>query len=189
MNLEKFFDYMNNGKKVDEASGLFKVFHALAQEALKITMEINTKYHSEDELVGLFSKLTGRKVDPSFRVFPPFYTDCGKNIIIGKNVFINSCCRFQDQGGIVLGDGCFIGHNITVATLNHDLNPEARADMYPKSVILGKNVWVGSDSTILPGVKIGDGAVVGAGSVVTKNVAANTVVCGNPARVLKKISL
>ena len=77
MNLEKFFDYMNNEKKVDEASGLFEVFHALAQEALKITMEINTKYHSEDELVGLFSKLTGSNVDRSFRVFPPFYTDCG----------------------------------------------------------------------------------------------------------------
>ena len=185
MNLEKFFDYMNNGKKVDEASGLFKVFHALAQEALKITMEINTKYHSEDELVGLFSKLTGRKVDPSFRVFPPFYTDCGKNIIIGKNVFINSCCRFQDQGGIVLGDGCFIGHNVTIATLNHDLAPEKRANMIPGAIRLGRNVWVGSHATLLAGVSVGDNAVIAAGAVVTKDVPPDTVVGGVPARVIR----
>lgn len=187
MDLTKFFDYMNNRKKVDASSGLFEVFNALSQEAIKITMEINNKYHSPEELVELFSKLTGKDVDPSFRMFPPFYTDCGKNITVGKNVFINACCRFQDQGGITVGDGCFIGHNVTIATLNHDLNPETRANMLPAPVILGKNVWVGSDSTILPGVEIGDGAIIGAGSVVTKNVKPNTIVCGNPAKFVKNV--
>lgn len=185
MDLTKFFDYVNSGKKVDEESGLFPVFDALAQEAMKITTEINNKYHTPEELVQLFSRLTGKNVDLTFRLFPPFYTDCGKNITVGKNVFINSCCRFQDQGGITIGDGTFIGHNVTIATLNHDLNPDARANMYPAPVKLGKNVWIGSDSTILPGVTIGDGAVVGAGSVVTKNIQENSVVCGNPARFIK----
>lgn len=187
MDLEKFFEYVNNQRKVDAESGLYDTFHELAQEALKITSEINYKYHTPEEIVELFSKLTHKKVDPSFRMFPPFYSECGINITVGKNVFINACCRFQDQGGITLGDGCFIGHNVTIATLNHDPNPETRAAMFPKPVVLGKNVWVGSDSTILPGVTIGDGAVIGAGSVVTKDVEANTIVCGNPAKFLRKI--
>ena len=80
-----------------------------------------------------------------------------------------------------------IGHNVTIATLNHDINPETRADLHPAPVKIGKNVWIGSDSTILPGIEIGDGAIVGAGSVVTKNVEPNTIVCGNPAKFLKNI--
>ena len=137
--------------------------------------------------MNFFSKLTGREVDKSFGIFPPFYTDCGKNIIIGKNVFINACRRFQDQGGIEIGDGSLIGHNTTIATLNHDFNPEKRANINPKPVKIGKNVWIGSDSTILPGVEIGDGAIVGAGSVVTKSVPKNTIVAGNPAKIIRKI--
>lgn len=176
---------MDNRKTVDMESGLFEVFHALAQEAIKITMEINNTYHTEQEIVDLFSKLTGKKVDASFRLFPPFYCDCGKNITIGKNIFINACCRFQDQGGISIGDGTFIGHNVTIATLNHDMNPDTRVNMHPAPVTIGKNVWIGSDSTILPGVVIGDGAIVGAGSVVTKNVEKNAIVCGNPAKFLR----
>lgn len=186
MNLEKFFDYMDNQKQVDIESGLLETFNELSQEALKVTMEINNKYHTPEELVELFSKLTGRKVDSSFRVFPPFYTDCGKNIKLGKNIFINACCRFQDQGGITIDDGTFIGHNVTIATLNHDVNPKNRVAMYPAPVKIGKNVWIGSDSTILPGITIADGAVIGAGSVVTKNVSENSIVCGNPAKFLKK---
>ena len=109
------------------------------------------------------------------------------NIKLGKNVFINACCRFQDQGGITIGDGTLVGHNVTIATLNHDYNPNNRASITPKPVKIGKNVWIGSDSTILPGVEIGDGAIIGAGSVVTKNVPANTIAAGNPARIIRKI--
>ena len=112
-----------------------------------------------------------------------------QNITIGKNVFINACCRFQDQGGITIGDGTLIGHNTTIATLNHDFAPHCRANITPMPVFIGKNVWIGSDCTILPGVEIGDGAIIGAGSVVTKNVAANTIVAGNPAKVIKKIEV
>lgn len=173
---------------VDKESGLLPYFHKLSQEALQITAQINNAYHSPEEIRELFSKLIGKPVDEGFGLFPPFYTDCGKNITIGKNVFINACCKFQDQGGITIGNNCLIGHNVTIATLNHDFNPIKRANINPSPVVIGNNVWIASDSTILPGITIGDGAIVGAGSVVTKNVPENTIVAGNPARVIRKIT-
>ena len=168
INIEQFRKVMATKEEICDGSEMFIIFHKLAQEALQITSEINNKYNTPEQIVELFSKLTGTQVDKSFRCFPPFYTDCGKNIKIGKNVFINACCRFQDQGGIEIGDGSLIGHNTTIATLNHDFNPDKRANLHPSPVKIGKNVWIGSHCTILPGVEIGDGAVIGAGSVVTK---------------------
>lgn len=158
-----------------------------AREAQRITAEINGAYHTAGELRALFGELTGEPVDDSFGLFPPFYTDFGRNIRIGKNVFINSGCCFQDQGGIELGDGCLIGHQVVIATLNHDLDPRKRGGMVPAPVRLGKNVWVGAHATILAGVTIGDNAVVAAGAVVTGDVPPDTVVGGVPARVIKKI--
>lgn len=133
-------------------------------------------------------KLTGRENDESFRMFPPFYSEFGKNIQIGKDVFINSGCRFQDHGGIIIGDGTLIGHNVVLATINHDLDPQKRGDNILAPIIIGKRVWIGASATILPGVRIGDGAVVAAGAVVTKDVPERVVVGGVPARVLKKIA-
>ena len=187
MDLVEFLNYMNSQKRVTYNSEVHKCMHLLSDEANKITMEINNKYHSHDELCELFSKLIGKPVDLSFGLFPPFYTDCGKNINIEKGVFINSGCHFQDQGGITIKEGALIGHSVTIATLNHGLSVEDRHSIYPKPVVIGKNVWIGSNSIILQGVTIGDGAIVGAGSVVTKDVPANTVVVGNPARVIKKV--
>ena len=189
INTEQFRKVMATKEEICDGSEMFIIFHKLAQEALQITSEINNKYNTPEQIVELFSKLTGTQVDKSFRCFPPFYTDCGKNIKIGKNVFINACCRFQDQGGIEIGDGSLIGHNTTIATLNHDFNPDKRANLHPSPVKIGKKVWIGSDCTILPGVEIGDGAVIGAGSVVTKNVPASSVAIGNPARVIKQIEI
>ncbi len=181
--LKKFYEHMTSGKPVEEE--MLKIFNELSQEALQITMEINNKYHTPDELVELFSKLTNKHVDKSFRLFPPFYTDCGINITVGKNVFINACCKFQDQGGITIGDGVLIGHNVTLATLNHDERPEFRQNITPKSIKIGNNVWIGSNATILQGVTIGDGAIIGANAVVTKSVPKNAVVVGIPAKVIR----
>ena len=186
---QKFRELMQKGTYVEAGSEIFEAFHKYSQEALKITSEINNKYNPPEKIRELFSKLTESEIDETFGLFPPFYTDCGKNIKIGKNVFINACCRFQDQGGIEIGDGSLIGHNTTIATLNHDFNPAKRQNLTPSPVKIGKNVWIGSDCTILPGVEIGDGAIIGAGSVVTKSIPANTIAVGNPARVIKEIEV
>lgn len=159
----------------------------MSNEARRITFELNNAYHTPEEVRNLLSRLFGKTVDESFRVFPPFYTDFGKNITVGKNVFINACCHFQDHGGVSLGDGCQIGHNVVFATLNHGLAPEDCQTTYPAPITLGKNVWVGSNSTILQGVTIGDNAVIAAGAVVTKDVPENTIVGGVPARIIRKI--
>ena len=120
-------------------------------------------------------------------MFPPFYTDFGKNIHVGKNVFINSCCQFQDQGGIFIGDGALIGHSVVLATLNHGLAPEDRQNLYHAPIRIGKGVWIGAHATILAGVTIGDDAVIAAGAVVNKDVPAGAVVGGVPAKVIKYI--
>lgn len=122
-----------------------------SSEARKITSKINDGYKDMDEIRALFSELIGEKVDPSFCLFPPFQTDFGRNIHVGKNVFINSYCCFQDQGGIYIGDGALIAHQVVLATLNHELDPLRRFDMVAKPIHIGKNVWIGSHATILPG--------------------------------------
>jgi acetyltransferase-like isoleucine patch superfamily enzyme len=187
VDLDEFRKIMATGNIVEDE--MLKTFNKLSQEALKITMEINNKYHTPEEIVDLFSKLTGQKVDKSFRLFPPFHTDCGKNIKVGKNVFINACCKFQDQGGIEIGNGVLIGHNVTLATLNHDERPLFRQYIYPKPIKIGDNVWIGSNATILQGVTIGNGAIIGANAVVTHDVPENAIVAGVPAKILRKIEV
>ena len=185
MTTAEFLSRMNSGGQVTAESDVQRLMHSLSQEAIRITMEINSHYHTPDEINALMSELTGEHVEVG--LFPPFYTDCGKNIHLGKGVFINAGCKFQDQGGIWIGDGALIGHNTVLATLNHGLRPEERHDLIPKPIHIGKNVWIGSNSTVLAGVTIGDNAVIGAGSVVTKDVPENTVAVGCPARVIRRI--
>ena len=187
MELDAFLQYLNSGKTVENGSEPHLFMHRASQEALRLTAEINGSYHTPEELRVLFARLTGQPVDESFSLFPPFYTDCGKNIHIGKHVFINMGCKFQDQGGIFIGDGVLIGHNVVLATLNHAMQPERRSDMLPAPIHIGKRVWIGSNATVLPGVTIGDGAVVAAGAVVTRDVPANTVVGGVHAKVIRHI--
>lgn len=104
-------------------------------------------------------------------------------------MFLSACCHFQDHGGVTIGADCQIGHNVVFATLNHGLTPEDRKTTYPAPIVLGKNVWIGSNATILQGVTIGDNAIVAAGAVVTKDVAANTVVGGVPAKFIRNIEI
>ena len=187
MSDDEFIKIMNTQEKVISRSEVGLKMHLMAQEAMKILYFINNKYNTPSELRRWMSLLIHQELDEGFGLFPPFFTDCGKNIHLGKNVFINAGCRFQDQGGIYIGDGTFIGHNVILATLNHDLNPNTRADIYPKPIHIGKKVWIGSGAIVLPGVSIGDNSVIAAGSVVTKNVPENVVYGGNPAKFIKKI--
>ena len=187
MELSEFLNHVNSGKIVTGGSEMHKYMSELSREAMKITAQINNAYHTPEELKELFEKLIGHPAGEEFRMFPPFYTDCGKNIHVGKNVFINAGCCFQDQGGITIGDGVLIGHQVVLATLNHDLDPDKRQSMMPKPIVIGNNVWIGSHATILGGVTIGDGSVIAAGAVVTKDVPKNTVAGGVPAKIIKAI--
>lgn len=188
MTIQDFLAHLNSGKTVDGGSEFHQMMIDLSQEAMKITAELNNVYHELTEIRTLMSRLTGREIDKNFVMFPPFYTDCGKNIIIGKNVFINSGCHFQDQGGIVIGDNTLIGHNVVIATLNHNIAPDKRASLIPASIIIGNNVWIGSNATILPGVTIGDNSVIAAGAVVTKAVPSDVIVGGVPAKIIRHIN-
>lgn len=186
MLLNDFLSYVKTGKVLD-TDEIHALMGEMSEEARRVTFRLNSSYHTPDEVRGLLSELFGYTVPETLRVFPPFYSDFGKNIHVGENVFINACCHFQDHGGVTLGDGCQIGHNVVFATLNHGLQPEERGITYPAPIVLGKNVWVGSNSTILQGVTIGDNAVIAAGAVVTKDVEPGTIVGGVPARFIKKL--
>ena len=170
---------------MDEKATAACNFYAL--EAQRITCELNYKFHEQDEIRELFSELIGCEVSDDFRLFPPFTTDFGKNIHLGKNVFINSGCRFQDQGGIYIGDNVLIGHNVVLATLNHEENPKKRSNLCPAPIKIGDDVWIGSNVTILPGVTVGEGSIIAAGAVVRKDVDSNVVVAGVPAHYIRDV--
>ena len=183
--LQDFLDHVNRGALIEGGSTHHRFMHSAAQDALRIVARINTGYRTPEEVRELLADLTGKPVDDSVVVFPPFYSEFGKNLTLGKDIFINLGCRFQDTGGITIGDGSLIGHGSTLTTLNHGVDPNRRADMVPSPVTIGRRVWLGAGVTVVPGVTIGDGAIVGAGSVVTKDVPADTIVAGVPAKLIR----
>lgn len=172
---------LKGGSEEDEA------MRAVSMETRRLCAEMNNGVYTDEEIRNYMSGITGQELDESFSLFVPFTADFGKNIKIGKNVFINSGCRFQDQGGITIGNGSLIGHNVVMATINHDYNPKKRGTMYLKPIVLEENSWIGSNATILPGITIGANSIVAAGSVVTKDVPANTIVAGNPAKFMSNL--
>ena len=178
---------MAAGGKIVGGSPLHEVFHRHSQEVQRLLAEINSGYHEAGEVRAVLGRLWECELDDSVVVWPPFFTDSGKNTHVGKRVFINSGCQFQDQGGLWIGDDVLIGPQTVIATLNHETDPDDRASMWAKPVSIGNKVWIGAHVTILPGVTIGEGAIVGAGAVVTKDVPPRSVVGGVPARVLKTI--
>lgn len=187
MKLQEYLDYVKNHQRIVGGSPEHLFMSECIHDALRITQKINGEFHTPEEIQELFAELTNTDVNETLTVMPPFNTDFGKNIHIGKNVFINSGCKMQDQGGIYIGDDVLIGHNACLLTLNHDLDPEKRADMLPQPVRIKDKAWLGSNVTVLPGVTIGEGAVVAAGAVVTKDVEANSIVGGVPAKLIRKI--
>lgn len=186
MTATDFKEYVKTGQALNTEE-IHRFMDEMSNEARRITFRLNSAYHTPEEVRELLSELFGYEVPQSLRVFPPFYTDFGKHITVGEEVFINACCHFQDHGGVTIGDGCQIGHNVVFATLNHGFAPEDRKSTYPAPIVLGKNVWVGSNATLLQGVTVGDNAVIAAGAVVTKDVSANTIVGGVPAKFIKHI--
>ena len=179
---------LDAGETIAGGSPLHAVMHSTSQEALRVTGELNGGYHEPGRVRELLAELIGKPVDESVTVFPPLHADFGKNLTLGERVFVNAGCKFQDQGGITIGDDTLIGHNSVFATLNHDLDPSRRADLHPAPIRIGRNVWVGANVTVLAGVTVGDNAVVAAASVVTKDVPENAIVLGAPARVVRFVT-
>ena len=152
-----------------------------AQELATVSIRDQKRVHK------LMGKILGKELPESTTVLPPLYIDYGKPVTIGRGCFIQQCCTLFGRGGITIGNDVFIGPKVNLKTINHDVNPDNRSATYGRPIIIEDKVWIGINSTILPGVKIGYGAIVGAGSVVTKDVPAMTIVAGNPARIIKTI--
>ena len=186
MTIQDVVDYINT--HVDPV--LTEEMNVLVMETCyrthRLTMQLNNAYHEPDGVRAILTEITGERVPDTLNIFPPFYTDFGRNTHFGENVFLNDCCHFQDQGGIFIGDNTLIGHNTVLATIDHDLDPEDRRNHYAP-IRIGKNVWIGASVVITKGVTVGDGAVVAAGAVVTKDVPPNAVVGGVPARVIRQL--
>jgi acetyltransferase-like isoleucine patch superfamily enzyme len=163
---------------------------ANVKRAMAITAALNRlTFNDAGEVRALFSELIGKKVDDSFVLIPPFYTTGGVEISVGRNVFVNQNCTFYDLGGLDIADDVMIGPNVTIVTSGHPIEPsQRRASVIAKPIVIERNVWIAAGATIIGGVTIGENSVVAAGSVVTKDVPQNTLVGGNPARVLRSIA-
>ena len=181
------FERMRNGELIRLDDPDYSKVHEAITRAFKITGELNSAYHTTDETRGILSELTGEKIDESTTVMLPFYTDFGQFTRFGKNVFVNFGCSFMDRGGITIEDDALIGPNVSLITENHSEVPELRQYVYGHPILIKHKAWLGAGVTVLPGVTIGENAIVAAGAVVTKNVPDNTIVGGVPAKVIRKI--
>jgi acetyltransferase-like isoleucine patch superfamily enzyme len=172
------------GKTPESAAMLAKVKRAMA-----ISSTLNRlTFDDAEEIRAVFSDLIGYKVDESFSLIPPFYTTGGENIRVGRNVFINQNCTLYDLGGIDIADDVMIGPNVSIITSGHPLEPsQRRAFVVAKPIVIERSVWIAAGATIIGGVTVGENSVVAAGSVVTRDVPPNTLVGGNPARVIRSI--
>ena len=163
---------------------------ANVKRAMAITDWLNRlTYDDADEVRALFSELIGQKVHDSFLLIPPFYATGGPDTRIGRNVFVNQNCTFYDLGGLDIADDVMIGPNVSIITSGHPLEPsQRRAFVVAKPIVIERNVWIAAGTTIIGGVTVGENSVVAAGSVVTRDVPPNTLVGGNPARVIRSIA-
>jgi acetyltransferase-like isoleucine patch superfamily enzyme len=159
------------------------------RRAMRLTAAINRLGIDDAARVrALFGELTGQDVGESFTLVPPFYTSGGREIRVGRKVFINQCCTIYDMGGVTIGDLVLIGPNVNIITAGHGMKPdERRAYVEAKPIVIEKNVWIAAAVTILGGVTIGENSVIGAGAVVTKDVPPNSFAAGVPAIVIRSL--
>ena len=159
------------------------------KRAMRLTAELNKlSYDDAVKVRDIFSDLTGRKVDDTFMLIPPFYSAYGLDLRVGQRVFINQCCTLYDMGGVDIGDRVMIGPNVNIITTGHPLKlSERRTYVEAKPIVIAQNVWIATGATILGGVTVGENSVVGAGAVVTKDVPPNSFVAGVPAKVVRSL--
>ncbi|GAA1395150.1 sugar O-acetyltransferase [Luteococcus peritonei] len=176
-----------DGGFVDFHDPSFREVERIVAENARLCQELNASPHSLEEVRQVVEQMTGRPVDESTSIALPFRTDFGRHIFLGKDVFINTDCLFVDLGGIHIADKVLIAPRVSIITVNHDIDPERRRSVVTAGVRIERNAWIGAGATLCPGVTVGENSVVGAGSVVTKDVPANVVVAGVPAKVVKQL--
>ncbi len=186
--LEEAKRKFSSGILIPKTDPAFAAIAPFVAETLLLIAKMNS---SGDilEARSILGEITGQKIAESTTIFPPFTTNLGKFTRIGKDVFINHGCSFLDLGGITIEDNVLIGPQVKLVTENHPLDPAQRQGLIGKPILIKKNAWIGAGATILPGVTLGENSVVAAGAVVSKDVPANTVVGGIPAKILKTIDV
>jgi acetyltransferase-like isoleucine patch superfamily enzyme len=180
------FERLRTGEPIPMNDPEFSKVHEAVNHARKLILELNTST-DPNEIRAKLGEITGAIIDDSTTVFTPFYTNLGRFITLGKNVFINHLCSFLDLGGITIEDEVMIGPRVSITSENHPADKSTRKTLIPAKVVIKRNAWIGAGATILPGVIIGENAVVAAGAVVNKDVPPNTIVGGVPAKVIKTI--
>jgi acetyltransferase-like isoleucine patch superfamily enzyme len=153
----------------------------------KLLVQLNNAAEPE-EIRNILGKIINSQIDESVAVFTPFYINYGKHTRIGRHVFINFDCVFLDLGGITIEDNVLIAPKVSLLSEGHPVDPNDRQALVPGHIHIKKNAWIGAGATILPGVTIGENSVVAAGAVVSKDVPANTIVGGIPAKIIKSIN-
>ena len=180
------FERMKAGALIRLDDPEYPKIQEIVSRTIRRSAALNTST-DVDQIRERLSEIIGSHLDESTTVFAPFYTNFGKFTQIGKNVFINHACSFLDMGGITIEDHVLLGPKVNLITENHPLEPTNRRSLIAKPIVVKRNAWIGAGATILPGVTIGENAVVAAGAVVSKDVPANTVVGGVPAKHIKNI--
>ncbi|WP_233230915.1 DapH/DapD/GlmU-related protein [Paenilisteria weihenstephanensis] len=180
-------DITNNLLQIDDP--IFKEIDAIVDENRSKLLRLNTTDLSKEEVRALLSDITGREIDASFSINLPFYTDFGRHIHIGRHVFINCGVTFTDLGGITLEDHVLIGPGASLISVNHPVDPALRRGIIVKPVLIKRNAWIGACAVVLPGITVGENAIVAANATVTRDVPPNTIVAGTPAKIIKEIPI
>lgn len=186
MTISEIYQKLTSGEVVPKDDPAFAQIFEIVGETLRLVAKMNSS-GDINEAREIMGRIIGAPVDTTTMLFPPFSINFGRFTKIGKNVFINHGCSFLDLGGITIEDEVLVGPQVKLVTENHPLDPETRKGLITKPIVIKRNAWIGAGATILPGVTVGENAVVAAGAVVSKNVEANTVVGGIPAKFIKNI--
>ena len=180
------FERLRAGESIPMNDPDYKYVRERVNITLKLSQKMNNATHV-DEVRKFLGEIIGTPIDESTTIFPPFYTNIGSNISLGKNVFINHACSFLDLGGITIEDNVMIGPRVNISSENHPVEIDTRKTLVPRNVTIKKNAWIGAGATLLPGVTVGENSVVAAGALVNKSVPPNVVVAGVPAKIIKEI--
>ncbi|WP_460952353.1 DapH/DapD/GlmU-related protein [Spirosoma daeguense] len=182
-----FFERLKAGERWRKGDPDYGQFADVVARTIRLCVTMNATATDVSQVRNQLSEIIGCEIDESTAIFPPFYTNFGRFIQLGKNVFINHACSFLDIGGIRIEDDVQIGPRVNLTSENHPLDPTDRQTLIPRPVVIKRNAWIGAGATILPGITVGENAVVAAGAVVSRDVPPNTVVAGVPAKVVKTL--